>query len=208
MSIEIFDVPQNSPEWRQARLGIATASEFSSIMASGRGGAESKTRRKYLLRLAAEIISGAPIETFYSPDMARGHLMEDEARNLYAFMHDVEPQRVGFVRNGPKGCSPDAFIGDKGILEIKTQRGDLLLETLLKNEFPPEHRAQCQGALWVCERDYIDICVYWPNLPLFVKRAYRDDVFIAALSCAVDEFNEELAETVERVRRYGMLEAA
>ena len=33
--------------------------------------------------------------------------MEDAARELYAFVKDVEPRRVGFIRNGGAGCSPD-----------------------------------------------------------------------------------------------------
>lgn len=206
MAVTFIDCEQGTEAWLKARMGLPTASEFSCIMASGRGGAESKTRRKYLLRLAAEIVTGAPIETYKSADMERGNLMEEEARNHYAFMHDADPQRVGFAINGQKGCSPDSLIGDNGMLEIKTQRGDLLIETLLKDEFPPEHRHQCQGNLWVCEREWIDISVYWPKLPTFTKRAYRDEVFIASLSRAVDDFNSDLAEMVDRVRRYGMQE--
>ncbi|GEC56812.1 hypothetical protein M2209_003185 [Bradyrhizobium elkanii] len=171
---------------------------FSAILAKGEG----KTRRAYRNRLAAEIITGEPTETFTSPAMERGHIMEAEARDAYSFMMDADPTRVGFVKNGDKGCSPDSFLGDKGILEIKTQRGDLLVDTLLKNEFPPEHKAQCQGALWICEREWVDITVYWPNMPLFVKRAYRDDGYIANLAGAVAAFNEELTEVVHTIRQH------
>lgn len=204
MSIEIFDCDQNSPEWYAIRCGVPTASQFSAILAKGEG----KTRKAYMNRLAAEIVTGEPTETFTSPAMERGHMMEEEARDAYSFMLDAEPIRVGFVRNGDKGCSPDSFLGDKGILEIKTQRGDLLIDTLLKGEFPAEHKAQCQGALWICEREWIDIAVYWPKLPLFVKRAYRDEGYIANLAGAVKAFNAELAETVDRIRNYGSQKVA
>lgn len=204
MSIEIFDCDQNSPEWYAIRCGVPTASQFSAILAKGEG----KTRKAYLNRLAAEIVTGEPTETFTSPAMERGHLMEEEARDAYSFMLDTDPIRVGFVRSGDKGCSPDSFLGDKGILEIKTQRGDLLVDTLLKGEFPSEHKAQCQGALWICEREWIDIAVYWPKLPLFVKRAYRDEGYIANLAGAVKLFNAELAETVDRIRNYGSQKVA
>jgi hypothetical protein len=46
--------------------------------------------------------------------MERGQAMEEEARELYAFDHDAEPQLVGFIRNGPKGCSPRRLIGANG----------------------------------------------------------------------------------------------
>jgi hypothetical protein len=204
----IADVEQGTDQWRELRRGLVTASEFHCLLANGRGGGESKMRRSYMLRLAAEVLTGAPVETYCSPDMARGQAMEAEARDLYAFMHDAEPKRVGFIRNGPKGCSPDSLIGENGMLEIKTQRGDLLIETLLKDEFPPAHRAQCQGALWIAERDHIDLCVYWPKMPLFVKRAYRDEAYIRGLADAVELFNAELARTVDQIRGYKHAAAA
>lgn len=198
--MQIIDVEQNSPEWFAARLGLPTASMFADILAKGEG----KTRRSYLHRLASEILTGEPVESYTNPYLERGHAQEDEARQLYTFMTDAEPLRVGFIVNGKKGCSPDSLLGEAGILEIKTQRADLLIDTLLKDAFPPAHKAQTQGALWVAEREWIDIAIYAPKMPLFVKRAYRDSDYIAELSDAVDRFNDELAAVVERVRRYGL----
>ena len=62
------------------------------------------------------------------------------------------------------------------MMEVKTKLPHLALECLLRGEFPTEHKAQCQGALWVAEREWIDLVAYWPKLPLFVARAYRDEV--------------------------------
>jgi hypothetical protein len=200
--IEIIDCEQGTPEWHTSRLGIPTASMFATVMASGKGGGESVTRRTYLLKLVGEILTGEPMDSYSNAHMERGKAMEDEARDFYAYLTDTDPTRVGFIKNGPKGCSPDSLIGSAGVLEVKTKLAHLTIDCLLKDEFPPEHKAQCQGALWVSEREWIDIAVYWPKLPLFVKRATRDDVYIRKLSDAVDEFNSELAQTVERVRRY------
>ena len=203
--MEIFDdIEQNSEQWRAIRAGLPTASCFSDILAKGQG----KTRASYMRRLAAEIITGEPLESFTSAAMERGHLLEDEARNLFAFMNDVNPQRVGFIRNGRKGCSPDSLIGDNAMLEIKTQRGDLLIETIQKDEFPTCHVAQVQGQLWIAEREYCDLLVYWPGLPPFVKRQARDEAYITKLSQEVNRFTDELDELVERVRKYGCLEVA
>jgi hypothetical protein len=142
------------------------------------------------------------MESFTNGHMERGKIMEEEARDLYCLLADAEAQRVGFIRSDDRGCSPDSLIGEKGMLEIKTKLPHLLIEILLKDEFPPEHKAQCQGGLWVAEREWIDIGIYWPKLPLFVKRAYRDDGYIATLAGAVAQFNEELAAMIERVRSY------
>lgn len=199
MSIQIIDCEQGSSEWHQARLGIPTASNFAKILAKGEG----KTRRAYMLQLAAEIITGELGEQFTTPAMERGKVMEAEARELYTFVSNIVPERVGFIRRGLAGWSPDSLLGDKGALEIKTQRADLLIETILKDEFPPEHKAQCQGGLWVGERDWIELCVYWPKIPLFLKKVYRDDIYIKTLESEVERFTAELHDLVGRIRAYG-----
>lgn len=201
--MQIINCEQGTEEWYRARAGMPTASEFATVMASGRGGGESKTRRTYMLKLAGEILTGEPAESYSNAHMERGKMMEEEARDWYAFQHNVEPERVGFIVNGPKGCSPDSLIGADGMLEIKTALPHILIEKLLKGEFSPEHKAQCQGALWVAEREWIDLETYWPRLPPLVVRAHRDELYIAAMAKAVDEFNAELAELVEQVRRLG-----
>lgn len=196
----IIQCEQGTEEWLRVRAGIPTASEFATVMASGRGGGESKTRRTYLLRLAGEILTGEPMDSYSNGHMERGKAMEDEAREMYAFLHDADPERVGFIRNGEKGCSPDCLIGADGMAEIKTKLPHLQIDVLLRGEMPPEHKAQCQGALWVAEREWLDFVSYWPGLPLFVKRIDRDEEYIATLAAAVDQFNAELAETVACIR--------
>lgn len=203
MTVQIFNCDQGTEEWHLARAGIPTASMFATVMASGRGGGPSLTRAKYMRQLAGEVITGRPMESYSNAHMERGHEMEPEARELYAFATDTVPEQVGFIRNVQKGCSPDSLIGANGMLEIKSKLPDLVIECWERGDFPPEHRAQCQGALWVAEREWIDIVVYWPAMPVFIKRAYRDEPYIAEMSKAVDQFNDELSALVERVRAYG-----
>lgn len=195
--IERFDMEQGTEEWFEVRRGIPTASEFSTVLAKGEG----KTRRTYMLKLAGEIITGRPSEQITNAHMERGHEMEPEARSLYALQMDKDPELVGFLRNGRKGCSPDSLIGANGMLEIKTKLPHLLIDLLDRDRFPPEHVAQCQGALWVAEREWIDLAVYWPGLPLYVSRQFRDEAYIANLSYEVDRFNEDLDALVAKIKR-------
>ena len=196
--LNVHEMPQGTPEWFAVRRGIPTASNFATIMAKGRGGDTSKTRQTYLYKLAGERLTGDPMDSFSNHHMERGHEMEPEARHLYAFMHDAEPQQVGFITNGAKGCSPDSLIGESGMLEIKTKLPHLMIAAHEAGGFPAEHRAQCQGQLWVAEREWVDLVCYWPKLPPLIVRAYRDDEFIAALSDAVDQFNDELESLVAK----------
>ncbi len=207
--MQILDCEQNSPEWFAARLGIPTSSQFKDVMArSPKGNAPGATQKTYMRKLAGEHITGKQMDNYSNAQMERGHEMEDEARKFYAFMTDNKPVQVGFIRNGDKGCSPDSLIGEQGMLEIKTKAPHLLIEWIEKDQFPPEHKAQCQGQLWVAEREWLDIIAYWPDMPLFVKRAYRDKDYIEKLSGEVKRFNIELAQMVERLRSYGRAEAA
>lgn len=205
--MKIIDCQQGTPEWHAARAGIPTASEFSTVLASGKTkGSESVTRRRYIHKLAGERITGEPAESYSNQFMERGHVMEPQAREDYAFIHDVEPQIVGFVTtdDGTAGCSPDSLIGEVGALEIKSAAPHILLDHMLKGDFPAEHRAQCQGVLWVAERDWIDLVAYWPKMKPFIVRAGRDEAYIADLAKAVAIFNEEVAAVVEQYQRYGV----
>jgi hypothetical protein len=204
--MKIIDCEQGSPEWRAARLGIPTASEFATVVRTKGRAADgsSKERRSYMHKLIGEILTGEPMESYSNIHMERGKAMEDEARDLYAMLTDTEPQCVGFIRNGDKGASPDSLIDRNGGLEIKTALPHIQIERILRNELPSEYLAQVQGDLWVADREWWDFCSYWPKMPLVRVRVYRDEEFISQLSDAVDRFNEELSMVLANVRRHGM----
>lgn len=199
--MQVFtDLEQCSPEWFAARAGIPTASRFATVMAKGEG----KTRSEYMRKLAGEILTGEPSEQFSNIHTDRGNAMEDEARETYAFINDAEIQRVGFIRNGNKGASPDSLVGTNGGLEIKTALPHIQIDRLERDRLPPEHKAQVQGNLWIAEREWWDFVSYWPRLPVLTVRVYRDEEYIANLSSEIDRFNDELAALVERIRNYGI----
>lgn len=205
----IVNCEQNSPEWFEARRGIPTASEFATVLAKGRSGGESVTRRKYMLTLAGQILTGELAPSWEGNEHTRrGHAMEDEARKLYAFRHDVDPQRVGFMRRGRAGASPDSTVDLDGLAEIKSKLPHLQIEVLEQNRLPPEHVAQVQGQLWVSGRDWCDFISYWPKLPLFCIRVERDETYIKTLAQAVADFNGELDAIVSKYSANELREAA
>lgn len=207
MSIEILNCEQGSLDWHDARRGIPTASCFADILTKGRSGAESKTRRTYMLTLIGEILTGKPASEyqFTGAHMERGREMEDEARKFYELQNDVEVERVGFVRNvsqfGVTGCSPDSVIDTNGMLEIKTKLPHLQLALLLEGTLPEEHKAQVQGQLWVAEREWQDFVSYWPGLKPFQVRVHRDEAYIATLKVEVEAFLAQMEETLQRIQK-------
>src|SRR5262245_7929435 len=201
--MQIYDMEQGSSDWFQVRLGIPTASEFKVILAIKKDAREKITRKTYMRKLVGEIMTGMPMENYVSADMLRGKEQEADARDLYALVEEPpELRRVGFIRNGRAGCSPDSLVGTHGMLEIKSAAAHVHLERMEAGALPPEHRAQVQGGLWIAERHWCDFVSYCPGLPLFVVRVARDDGYIEILKAAVEEFNKELADLVAWARTY------
>lgn len=206
MTLQIFDTfEQGSAEWYAARMGIPTASEFVTVMREKGKAADgsSKTRTLYMRKLAGEIITGQPMESYSNGHMERGKIVEPEALEHYEFTREVKLRQVAFVRNGDKGCSPDALVGEDGGLEFKGASAHVQIERLEKGVLPPEHRVQVHGSIFVCGRAWWDFGSYCPGLPVFVVRVHRDEAVIRELAEAIDQFNEELATLVKRIRAYG-----
>lgn len=199
MAPKIHDCVQGDDEWHRLRLGIPTASEFATVMAKP----DSKDRQRYLRELVGERLNGEPRETYSNRHMERGKEQEPETRSLYAFAERVKVQQIGFATNHGAGCSPDGLIGKKGACEFKVRGAHIVIELLQSDKFPTGEIAQCQGALWILEREWIDLGVYCRGIPLFIKRATRDETYIRALAQAVGRFNYELDELERKIRRIG-----
>lgn len=197
--LRVFDCEQGSDDWFEHRLAIPTASMFSTVLAKGKGGGDSVTRRKYMLKLIGESLTGQPEESYQNAHMERGKVMEAEARDLYAFQSGNDPQPVGFIRRGRTGASPDSLVGEDGVLEIKTKLPSIHLDVLLGGKMPTEHIPQVQGELWISGRQWCDFVSYWPALPIFIMRVYRDEDYIARLSAAVNDFNAEMVALTEQI---------
>lgn len=205
IDVEYHAMQQGSLDWHRIRMGCATASEFGTIIAKGRGeNGASKGRQTYMYKLAGELLTDLPAEVFSNEHMLRGQMMEDEARDWYAMQRDVEPQRIGFLRaalgGGYCGASPDSLIGDDGLLEVKTRLPHLQIPVLLAGALPEEHVAQVQGQLWLSGRQWCDYVSYWPKLKPLIVRVPRDDVYITRLATSVELFLAELSELVRAVR--------
>lgn len=213
--VEFFDVEQRTTEWHELRRGIPTASKFSIIMASGVDGEDSKTREKLMNVMAGEILTEEPAESFVNDAMARGVEMEPEARDYYKRTTFAELTSVGFVRRTIHrplgeplvvGCSPDSLVESDGALEIKTMRPDLMIPIIKKGPagLPAQHRAQCQGTLWVTGRLWCDLQIFYRGMPYGPRfRMERDEQYIARVRDAVEVFVYELHKLVQDIRSRG-----
>ncbi|WP_455479227.1 lambda exonuclease family protein [Bartonella sp. B23] len=198
----VIDCIQGTEEWLQARSGLITASLFEMVMARKKQGQKTSKYHSIMMKLAGERITGKIVDEGTTVSMRRGTKLEPNARKLYATLTHTVPECIGFVLadDRMKGFSPDAFVGKNGLLEIKTKKPEILIPHYAQKNFPEEHKAQCQGGLWIAQREWVDLMLYWPDMPHMIKRAYRDEMYIRKLESEISRFNEELEIMVQKIK--------
>ncbi len=194
---------QGSAEWRQARCGVVTASNFKLVLTKGRG----KTRKNYMRRLVQEIMSGEPEEpTYWSGAMMRGTELEPHARRAYesASTHTVREVGLVFLNSDRRiGASPDGLIGNDGGLEIKCPLPHTHDKYLGDGRVPAIYKPQIQGNLWITGRKWWDFVSFAPERThherIIIHRMQRDEDYITRLRIEVERFVRELDDVVERM---------
>ncbi|MCG7596314.1 YqaJ viral recombinase family protein [Mycobacterium sp. PSTR-4-N] len=161
--------------------------------------AHNDTSRALTFLLAAERITGWTDPTYVSDDMLRGISDEPIARDLYS-KHYAPVTEVGFMvedRWGHQiGYSPDGLVGEDGLIEIKSRRAKVQLQTILADQVPIENMAQCQCALLVSGRQWLDYVSYCGGTPLYVKRVEPQQVWFDAILAATAEFEENASAII------------
>src|SRR5690625_7477340 len=118
--LQIIECEQNSDAWYEARSGIVTASDFVTVMASGRGGKPSVTRKRLMATKAAELITGAVTPTWQGNEHTeRGHVLEEEIRDLFEAASVERVVQAGLMRRGQVGWRPDGLVGGSGQFEAR-----------------------------------------------------------------------------------------
>lgn len=160
--------------------------------------ANNETSRSLTKLLVAERITGWTDPTFTSDDMYRGIEDEPRARAMYAQLY-APVTEVGFLvreeQGWTLGCSPDGLVGEDGMLEIKSRRQKNQLATVLADKVPAENMAQCQAALLVSGRKWLDYFSFTGGMAPFVKRVFPDERWFAAIEEACRTF-EHAAESM------------
>lgn len=148
----------------------------------------SDTSRGLIATLAAERITGHVEPMRMTADMERGTLDEPYAREAYS-EHHAPVNEVGFmVRNDwgfRIGYSPDGLVGDTGLIEIKSRKQKIQLDTILADEVPLENMPQIQCGLLVSGREWCDYVSYCGGMPLWTKRVLPDPRWHEAIIDAV-----------------------
>ena len=212
MSEEII---QGSPEWHAQRIGKVTASRVADVVAKTKSG-WGASRANYAAQLVAERLTGEVAESYTNAAMQWGLDHEADAKSAYEFHRDCEIAPCGFIEHpnlNLTGASPDGFVADDGLVEIKCPQTATHIETLRGRAVPSKYILQIQWQLACSGRQWADFVSFDPRMPehlrLFVKRVSRDDRLINELSGEIIAFLVEVNDTVEELNRlYGPRAAA
>lgn len=208
-------IVQGTEEWKQARLGIVTASRLSDVMAKGKSGEPSRTRAAYMAELICERLTGQPYDGFQSADMLRGNEVEAEAKAAYTFMTDAETLDGGFDLHPaiPEfGASPDMLVGNIGLAEFKCPKTSTHLDTIMTGKIDREYLLQMQGQMACTGREWVDFCSFDPRLPSHLRmwtfRVQRDADKIAEIEGEVKLFLAEMDVKLAKLNAKLSAEAA
>lgn len=188
---------QGTEEWFAARLGKITASRVSDVMARTRSG-YAASRKNYMMELLCQRLTGQREEGFTSAAMQRGIDLEPLARSAYEVATGNMVAEAGFVTH-PKheqiGASPDGFVGDSGLVEIKCPNTAQHVACLQSGEPDKRYWWQMQCQMYCTDAKWCDFVSFDDRLPdelqVFICRVERDE---QAISDMVDECLEFLGE--------------
>lgn len=182
----IHRMEQGSEEWKTIRKGLMTASNAQAISANGKG------LVTYITDLVAEKYSKGIAEGFKNTYMEYGTELEPVARSMYELQQSVKVEQIGFVEvDEYTGCSPDGFVGDDGMIEIKCHQDKKHFRLIVNgiDEIDSGYVWQVQMNLMLTGRKWCDLICYNPNYEqeLVIFRIEPDQEAFAQLRAGIEK---------------------
>lgn len=211
--------PQGSDAWLENRRGVITASRFKDArdykaptVAEKKDG---KTRGQpsskllgYAFDTARERVGGRAPQKFQTQAMRSGTEQEALARLAFETRTGELVEETGFYTTDDKlfGVSVDGLIGDDGVIEIKTMVSSDTLFCAVVNGDISDYIDQCNGAMWLLGRQWVDLVLWAPDLEhmgkhLTIKRIHRDDEAINALEADLLQFAALVADLETQLKK-------
>ena len=145
------ELSQGSDAWLEIRHKFVTGTDAVKLM-----------RGEKIENILRDKAQSKSVNTFYT---VRGHVLEEDAKELYGKLNGVQIQNVGFVINDEYnycGVSPDGLLGDDCVVEVKCFKPEVQLREF-KN-LTPAIIAQTQYEMFVTQRPYCQFIMYCPDI--------------------------------------------
>ncbi len=203
--MKVFNCPQLSEEWYELHRARPTASDFGKILSPIKA-KPSGAQNKFINALIAQRFSNAamaPGDSYASPAMMNGVILEPQARDWYRMEAEEEITEVGFCMTDDErfGASPDGLVGKRGGLEIACPNLETHIGYLQEGKIPTRKKCQIHGGLIVTGLDWWDFVSYAgvPGVPNIRIRVTPDD-FTELLRAELDRFWERYQTALEKMR--------
>ena len=176
-----FDCEQGTDAWHDLRAGKWTASTAAKIM----GDLKTQGLKDLIKDVAWGRVYGKTDAGFTSKAMDRGHVIEPEARDWYAFVRDVVvelPAFVQHVRIPNAGWSPDGVHTSRKVgVEVKSLLHKAWMDVEEDRAVPSEYRWQCKFGCFVGELEVMDFVAYHPLaggivIPISITDSEKDQI--------------------------------
>lgn len=193
--------------WRD-RLGKLTASRMADAVGKQkRSGEYKEARKKYMIELIAERLTGMSADQYLSSSMLWGIETEPQARAAYEAKTGERVIKTGFCDHPiipGCGASPDGLAGYDGLVEIKCPESRTHIAYLMGRVVPEDYLPQIYWQMACCpERQWVDFVSFDPRMPkdlrLFVARVPRDEKLIAGYEKEAIGFLREMSFAIEAI---------
>ena len=199
--------PQGTEEWLKARRGVITGSMARVAREKLKSGDPTKVTITYARDTArARAGGGDGEEVFTNAAMRFGQEQEAFARRAYEMRTGYMVESAGFVCTPDRkfGVSVDGLVYDepkqRGGVEIKTiVSSNVLFDSVIGGDICA-YVDQCDLNVWAWNLDWIDLCLWVPDLPAADKRPTV--IRIERNQDRIDALLDELVVVDKRVERY------
>ena len=198
--------PQLSELWFKNHAGIPGASSMNKIITST--GKRSTQRKDYMYKLAAESLLGVRELGYTNAAMEEGTAREEESRDYFSFLYDVEVHQVGMCYKDERKsflCSPDGLIKNAAGkwycgLEMKNPLAKTHIKYLAEGVLPTKYFIQVQSSLFITGLPAWCFMSYYPGLDPFIFDVIPDREFHKKLETELNTFCAELAQLIGRLK--------
>jgi len=179
--MRFHDIPQNTDEWLDLRVGKLTGSNVGKVMANY-GKAFGDPAKKLAASIACEQVTGkrSENESYSNSHMERGHIQEPIARMLYEEQTFSTVTNGGFFECDNEGCSPDGLVHTDGSIEIKSVLAHVHYANIKRGDIEPAYKWQRCFNLKKTEREWIDSVSYCADFPektrRYICRKHKDEL--------------------------------
>ena len=197
--------PQGTDDWLEARRGVITASRAKDARDRDSKGKPSAKMLNYAMDTARERCGGKAAPVYQNAAMRMGSEEEQFAAIEYMARTGSALSEAFFITTDDRkfGLSLDRWVNAEAAIEVKTMVSSATLFKAMVEGDISEYRDQCVFALWVLRLQWVDLCLWAPDLPnpLKVIRITRDEAEIQRLEDDMVAFDRLVCQYEASLRK-------